>query len=63
MRMLKIIVLGCVLAAVAITLKKILLPEGIRPEQARPIRSETRTRLVAAIARGRRWLDELVADH
>ena len=42
--------------------REILLPEGIRPEQARPIRSETRTRLVAAIARGRRWLDELVAD-
>ena len=42
--------------------REILLPEGIRPEQARPIRSETRARLVAAIARGRRWLDELVAD-
>jgi len=42
--------------------REILLPEGIRPEQARPIRSETRVRLVAAIARGRRWLDELVAD-
>ena len=33
-----------------------------RPEQARPIRSETRVRLVAAIARGRRWRDELIAD-
>jgi hypothetical protein len=42
--------------------REILLPEGIRPEQARPIRSETRARLVAAIARGRRWLDELMAD-
>jgi site-specific DNA recombinase len=41
--------------------REILLPEGIHPEQARPIRSETRVRLVAAIARGRRWLDELVA--
>jgi hypothetical protein len=41
---------------------EILLPEGIRPEHARPIRSETRARLIAAIARGRRWLDELVAD-
>ena len=29
---------------------------------ARPIRSETRTTLIAAIARGRRWLDELVKD-
>jgi hypothetical protein len=26
------------------------------------MRSETRARLVAAIARGRRWLDELIAD-
>ena len=42
--------------------REILLPEGIRPEQARPIRSETRVRLVAAIARGRRWRDELIAD-
>jgi site-specific DNA recombinase len=42
--------------------REILLPEGIRPERARPIRSETRARLVAAIARGRRWLDELIAD-
>jgi hypothetical protein len=33
-----------------------------RPEQARPIRSEAQVRLVAAIARGRRWLDELVVD-
>jgi hypothetical protein len=42
--------------------REILLPEGIRPEQARPIRSETRARLVASIARGRRWLDEIIAD-
>jgi site-specific DNA recombinase len=42
--------------------REILLPEGIRPEQARPMRSETRARLVAAIARGRRWLDDLIAD-
>ena len=26
------------------------------------MRSETRARLVAAIARGRRWLEELIAD-
>ena len=39
-----------------------LLPDGIRPEHARPMRSETRARLVAAIARGRRWLDNLIAD-
>jgi hypothetical protein len=42
--------------------REILLPEGIRPEHARPIRSETRARLVAAIARGHRWLDELIAE-
>jgi hypothetical protein len=42
--------------------REILLPEGIRPEHARPIRSETRERLVASIVRGRRWLDELIAD-
>jgi hypothetical protein len=42
--------------------REILLPEGIRPEHARPIRSETRVRLVAAMARGHRWLDELIAD-
>jgi site-specific DNA recombinase len=42
--------------------REILLPEGTRPEHARPIRSETRARLVAAIARSRRWLDELIAD-
>jgi len=27
---------------------------------ARPIRAETRAKLVASIARGRRWLDEMV---
>ena len=42
--------------------REILLPEGIRPEHARPIRSETRARLVVAIARGRCWLGELIAD-
>ena len=41
---------------------EILLPEGMRPQHARPIRSETRATLVAAIARGRRWLDELTTD-
>ena len=35
---------------------EILLPD------ARPIRSETRATLVASIARGRRWLDELITD-
>jgi site-specific DNA recombinase len=31
-------------------------------QHARPIRSETRATLVAAIARGRHWLDELTKD-
>ena len=31
-------------------------------QTARPIRSENRTLLVASIARGRRWLDEIVTD-
>jgi hypothetical protein len=38
------------------------LPEGMPPQHARPIRSETRATLVAAIARGRRWLDQLTID-
>jgi len=35
---------------------------GVRLTVARPIRSETRARLVVSIARGRRWLDELITD-
>jgi hypothetical protein len=42
--------------------REILLPAGIPPQHARPIRSETRALLVTSIARGRRWLDELLAD-
>jgi site-specific DNA recombinase len=42
--------------------REILLPGGIPPQRARPIRSESRALLVASIARGRRWLDELLAD-
>ncbi len=41
---------------------KFFCPEGAQPENARPIRSETRATLVASIARGRRWLDELTTD-
>ena len=33
-----------------------------QPQHARPIRSENRATLVASIARGRRWLDELIAE-
>jgi hypothetical protein len=42
--------------------REILLPVTIEPRHARPIRSETRATLVAAIARGRWWLRELVDD-
>jgi DNA invertase Pin-like site-specific DNA recombinase len=42
--------------------REILLPAGIVRQHARPIRSETRALLVASIARGRRWLAELLAD-
>ena len=42
--------------------REIILPEGTLPQQARPMRPETRATLVAAIARGRRWLDELISD-
>src|SRR5690348_1689578 len=42
--------------------REILLPEGMPPQHARPMRSETRATLVAAIARGRRWLSELTKD-
>jgi site-specific DNA recombinase len=42
--------------------REIIVPDGIAPQQTRPLRSETRATLIASIARGRRWLDELVAD-
>ena len=42
--------------------RKIILPAGTSSHQdLRPIRAETRARLVIAIAKGRRWLDELMA--
>jgi site-specific DNA recombinase len=42
--------------------REIILPEGTLPHHTRPMRSETRATLVAAIARGRRWLNELIVD-
>jgi hypothetical protein len=42
--------------------REILLPAGTPPQNARPIRSETRALLVVSISRGRTWLNELVAD-
>ena len=41
--------------------RKILLPNGALREHIRPDRAERRLRLNSAIARGRRWLDEIVS--
>jgi DNA invertase Pin-like site-specific DNA recombinase len=40
--------------------REILLPASLPTADVRPIRSETRATLIAAIARGRQWLDEIV---
>jgi hypothetical protein len=41
--------------------RQIIPPVGTSPRQdQRPIRAETRAKLIAAIATGRQWLDELV---
>ena len=40
--------------------RKVLLPHGTRRDNLRPERAERRVRLVSAIARGRRWLDEVI---
>ena len=36
------------------------MPHGARREDIRPDRAERRLRLISAIARGRRWLDEIM---
>jgi hypothetical protein len=41
--------------------KQILVPHGIPKSEVRPTRIERRARLVTAIGRGRRWLDEIVS--
>jgi len=41
--------------------RQILLPHGIPRNEVRPTRIQSRARLVSAIARGRRWLDEVVS--
>jgi site-specific DNA recombinase len=41
--------------------RDILVPASVSSGDRRPIRAETRATLVASIARGRRWLDEIVA--
>jgi site-specific DNA recombinase len=40
--------------------RQILLPHGSSRNEVRPERPERRLRLVSAIARGRRWLDEIL---
>jgi site-specific DNA recombinase len=42
--------------------REILVPASVPPQDARAIRSENRALLIASIARGRRWLDELITD-
>lgn len=42
--------------------RELLLPNGVQPDHARANRSETRALLITSIARGRRWLGELIAD-
>lgn len=42
--------------------REILVPGDAAPGNRRPVRSETRATLVASIARGRRWLDELLSN-
>ena len=37
------------------------MPHGAVRENVRPARAERRLRLINAIARGRRWLDEIIA--
>jgi site-specific DNA recombinase len=41
--------------------RDIIVPASVSPHDRRPIRAETRATLIASIARGRRWLDEIVA--
>ena len=39
--------------------RDVIVPEGSSPAEALPIRSDTRAKLVTAIARGRHWLSEI----
>jgi DNA invertase Pin-like site-specific DNA recombinase len=42
--------------------REILRPESASPQPVRPIRSENRALLITSIARGRRWLNEIIAN-
>lgn len=41
--------------------RDIILPASVTRSDIKPIRAENRARLIAAIAQGRRWLDELMS--
>jgi hypothetical protein len=41
--------------------REILLPHGVSRKEVRPERPERRLRLVSSIARGRRWLEEIIS--
>jgi site-specific DNA recombinase len=41
--------------------RQVLIPLGVSRNEVRPTRIERRARLVGAISRGRRWLDEIVS--
>ena len=43
--------------------KEILVPAAVERRQLRPIKFERRAALLKSIARGRAWLDEIVADN
>ena len=42
--------------------REILVPASVPPQEARAIRSENRVLLISSIARGRRWLNELITN-
>jgi hypothetical protein len=42
--------------------REIIVPKSAAPQDTHPIRAETRAKLIASIARGRRWLDEIVTS-
>ena len=41
--------------------REIIVPESASRDDVRPIRAETRVKLISSIAQGRRWLEELVS--
>jgi DNA invertase Pin-like site-specific DNA recombinase len=42
--------------------REILVPASVPPQDARAMRSENRALLISSIARGRRWLNELITN-